>query len=59
MEKSKIVIPIRNIDQNLRILQDNLLSDGSINFDDDSLEDLLKKLPADEPITRLLHTEVR
>ena len=59
MGKSKIVIPIRNIDPNLRILQENLLSDGSINFDDDSLETLLKKLPADEPITRLSHTEVR
>ena len=43
MKNAKVIIPIRNIDSNLRILQDNLLNDGSINFDDASLEDLLKK----------------
>ncbi len=59
MKNAKVIIPIRNIDSNLRILQDNLLNDGSINFDDASLEELLKKLPDDEPITKLLHSEVR
>ena len=59
MKNAKVIIPIRNIDSNLRILQDNLLNDGSINFDDDSLEELLKKLPVDKPVTKLLHPEVR
>ena len=59
MKTSKVIIPIRNIDSNLRILQDNLLNDGSINFDDASLEELLKKLPGEKPITMLSHTEVR
>ena len=59
MANSKVVIPIRNIDSNLRILQDNLLNDGSINFNDVSLEDLLKKIPIEKPITKLSHPEVR
>jgi MoaA/NifB/PqqE/SkfB family radical SAM enzyme len=59
MRKSKVVIPIRNIDQNLRLLQDNLLNDGSINFDNSSLDNLLKQLPIDKPITKLSHPEVR
>ena len=59
MKKSKVVIPIRNIDQNLRLLQDNLLNDGSINFDNSSLDNLLKQLPIDKPITKLSHPEVR
>jgi len=59
MGKSKVVIPIRNIDQNLRLLQDNLLNDGSINFDNSSLDNLLKQLPIDKPITKLSHPEVR
>ena len=59
MKNSKVIIPIRNIDSNLRILQDNLLNDGSLNFDDVSLENLLKKLPGEKPITMLSHSEVR
>ena len=59
IKSAKVIIPIRNLDENLRILQDNLLTDGSINFDDDNLDALLKKLPADKPITKLLHPEVR
>jgi MoaA/NifB/PqqE/SkfB family radical SAM enzyme len=59
MANSKVIIPIRNLDANLRILQDNLLNDGSINFNDASLEDLLKKIPIEKPITKLSHPEVR
>ena len=59
MGKSRVVIPIRNIDQNLRLLQDNLLNDGSINFDNANLDSLLKQLPIDKPITKLSHPEVR
>ena len=59
MGKSKVVIPIRNIDQSLRLLQDNLLTDGSINFDNVSLDSLLEQLPIDKPITKLSHPEVR
>ena len=59
MANSKVIIPIRNFDTNLRILQDNLLNDGSINFNDASLEDLLKKIPIEKPITKLSHPEVR
>jgi MoaA/NifB/PqqE/SkfB family radical SAM enzyme len=59
MAKSRVLIPIRNIDQNLRILQDNLLNDGSINFDNANLDSLLKQLPIDKPITKLSHPEVR
>jgi len=44
MQNSKVIIPIRNLDSDLRILQDNLLNDGSINFDDASLDELLNQL---------------
>jgi len=59
MQNSKVIIPIRNLDSDLRILQDNLLNDGSINFDDASLDELLNQLPTEKPISSLLHSEVR
>ena len=59
MQNSKVIIPIRNLDSDLRILQDNLLNDGSINFDDASLDELLNQLPTEKPISNLLHSEVR
>ena len=59
MTNPKVIIPIRNLDKNLRFLQENLLKDGSINFDESSLDDLLKKLPIEKPVTQLLHPEVR
>ena len=59
MKNSRVIIPIRNLDSNLRLLQENLLNDGSINFDEANLESLLKQLPVDEPITKLSHPEVR
>ena len=40
-------------------MQDNLLNDGSINFDDASLDELLNQLPTEKPISNLLHSEVR
>ncbi len=53
MQHSKVIIPIRNLDSDLRILQDNLLNDGSINFDDASLDELLNQLPTEKPISNL------
>ena len=59
MKNTKVIIPIRNADSNLRFLQDNLLRDGSVDFSDSSLESLLSKLPDEKPLTQLLHPEVR
>lgn len=54
---SSVVIPIVPAD---RYAQDRLLADGSVTeLDGVKTRDLLARIPVDEPITRLLHPEVR
>ena len=56
---AQVVIPIRVEDPKLRYIQKSLLKDGSISLDEPELKALLSEIPQDEPITRLLHAEVR
>ena len=54
---SSVVIPIVPAD---RYAQERLLADGSVTeLDGVKTSDLLTRIPVDEPITRLLHPEVR
>ena len=54
---SSVVIPIVPAD---RYSQERLLADGSVTeLDGVKTRDLLARIPVDEPITRLLHPEVR
>lgn len=54
---SSVVIPIVPAD---RYAQERLLADGSVTeLDGVKTRDLLARIPVDEPITRLLHPEVR
>lgn len=62
MGKASKIIPIRTapvVPAVLKYLQDYLLRDGSIALKEGELNELLASLPKDEPITRLLHPEVR
>ena len=59
MSKPRVVIPIRQEDYKLRFLQENLLRDGSIDLSSSSIDNILKEIPHEEPLTKLLHSEVR
>ena len=52
-------MPVLNKRQSKQYSQTNLLRDGSVNVPEGAMDDLLASIPAGEPITRLLHTEVR
>ena len=51
-----VIIPIKPVD---RYGDDPLLSDGSVALPHDRIAAKLRAIPVDEPITRLLHPEVR
>lgn len=56
MSKESKIIPIKSLDE---YDQARLLADGSVSLNSDEVSALLKSLPPEEPITRLLHPEVR
>ena len=60
MNKISTIIPIRNLSSGQRSYdQESLLRDGSVALSEEKLQQTLADLPEDEPITSLLHPEVR
>jgi len=59
MSKTLKIIPIKSVPSNLGYDQEHLLRDGSVKLNDRELTQTLLVLPEDEPITSLLHPEVR
>ena len=59
MSKQRKIIPIRNLSVRHGYTDDELLRDGSVNLSEAELKKTLEIMPEDEPITRLLHPEVR
>jgi MoaA/NifB/PqqE/SkfB family radical SAM enzyme len=56
---AKKVIPIRSVDEGARYDPQRLLRDGSVVATEQELREALAILNGDEPVTRLLHPEVR
>jgi len=59
MNSISVPIPKRSKDNKLRYTQDSLLRDGSIALDEIDLQKMISDLPEEQPIEKLLHTEVR
>lgn len=59
MGKNVVSIPIRRAEEMERYSAYNLLRDGSVALSEEELSKMLETMPADPPITQLLHPEVR
>ena len=59
MTKMHKIIPIKDMRTETRYEQDYLLRDGSVSLEEEELNSVLLSMPEDEPITSLLHPEVR
>lgn len=59
MGKNVVSIPIRRAEEMERYSAYNLLRDGSVALSEEELSKILETMPADPPITQLLHPEVR